>query len=150
MSLDGRGQRGYSMQIILNRRHFLTSITAAGAAGLVCKSTPAWAEPPPETATVRLPVFYKTSDCQLPEYIATELLRAEGFTDIQFLASGTGPDSTDWLAHGELDFDCPFLPAAIRSIESGAPIKLLAGMHSGCLELIADKSIGSVLQLKGS
>lgn len=137
------------MQSIQNRRRFLTSLTAAGAAGLVGRSTPSWAEPPPETATVRLPVFYKISDCQLPEYIATELLRAEGFTDIQFVASGTGPDSPDWLAHGELDFDWPFLPAAIRSIDSGAPIKVLAGMHSGCLELIADKSIRSVLQLKG-
>src|SRR5438128_1835210 len=117
------------MQTIHNRRRFLTSLTAVGAAGLVGMSTPSWAEPPPEVTTVRLPVFYKVSDCQLPEYISTEMLRAEGFTDIQFVASGTGPDSLDWLAHGELDFDFPFLPAAIRSIDSGVPIKILAGMH---------------------
>ena len=65
------------MQSIQSRRRFLTSLTAAGTAGLFCRSTPSLAEPLPETATVRLPVFYKISDCQLPEYISTELLRAE-------------------------------------------------------------------------
>ena len=35
---------------------------------------------------VRLPVFAKVSDCQTPMYAAIELLRAEGFTDIQFVS----------------------------------------------------------------
>ncbi len=43
------------MQIIQNRRHFLAGAAAAGAAGLMGASTPAWAEPPPETTSVRLP-----------------------------------------------------------------------------------------------
>ena len=43
------------MQIIQNRRRFLAGVAAAGAAGLIGVATPAWAEPPPETTTVRLP-----------------------------------------------------------------------------------------------
>jgi NitT/TauT family transport system substrate-binding protein len=84
-----------------------------------------------------------------PEYIATDLLHAEGFTDIQFVDSGTGPDSSDWLAHGEIDFDWNFPPAQLRAIASGASIKVLSGMHVGCNELIANNSIRSVADLKG-
>ena len=43
------------MQIMQSRRHFLTSLSLAGAAGLVGASKPLRAEPPPETTTVRLP-----------------------------------------------------------------------------------------------
>jgi NitT/TauT family transport system substrate-binding protein len=37
----------------------------------------------------------------------------------------------------------------ITSIEAGVPIKVLAGLHSGCLELIANDTIHSVADLKG-
>ena len=43
------------MQIIQSRRRFLAGLTAAGGAGLIGASTPAWAEPRPETTSVRLP-----------------------------------------------------------------------------------------------
>jgi NitT/TauT family transport system substrate-binding protein len=135
------------MQIIQNRRHFLAGLSAAVAS--LAATSSASADPPPETPSVRLPVFYKVSDCQSPLYISEELLRAEGFTDIQFVASGTGPDSADWQAHGELDFDWNFPPALIRSIGNGVPITVLAGMHTGCLELFANDSIRSVKDLKG-
>ena len=54
------------MQIIQNRRTFLAGLSAAGAAGLIGTSKPAWAEPPPETTKVRFPVFFNVSDCQAP------------------------------------------------------------------------------------
>ena len=43
------------MQIIQNRRSFLAGAASAGAAGLLGTTTPARAEPPPETTTIRLP-----------------------------------------------------------------------------------------------
>ncbi len=51
------------MQIIQNRRHFLAGLTAAGAAGLIGISKPAWAEPPPETTSVRLPRYIGGAYC---------------------------------------------------------------------------------------
>ncbi|GLS21997.1 ABC transporter substrate-binding protein [Labrys miyagiensis] len=137
------------MHIIQNRRRFLTGFAAASAAGLLGPATSARAEPRPETTRVRLPIFFKTSDCQAPEFIAEELLRAEGFTDVRFVAAGTGPDSSDWIAHGEIDFDWNFPPALISQVYGGVPIKILAGLHAGCLELFANESIRSIMDLKG-
>ena len=37
----------------------------------------------------------------------------------------------------------------IRTIEAGAPIKVLTGVHFGCFELIANDSINSIMDLKG-
>jgi NitT/TauT family transport system substrate-binding protein len=137
------------MQIIQSRRHFLAGTAAVGAAGFIGTSTEAWAEPPPETTKVRFPVFINVSDCQAPMYVSEALLKAEGFTHVSFVSSGTGPDSSDWIAHDEVDFDWNFPPAHVRLIANGVPIKVLAGMHVGCLELIANDRVQSVLDLKG-
>ena len=37
----------------------------------------------------------------------------------------------------------------IRSIDKGVPIKVLSGLHVGCLELIANDSVQSIADLKG-
>src|SRR5262245_37202466 len=137
------------MPIIQSRRRFLASASLASAAGLIGAPKSLRAEPPPETTSVRLPVYYNVSDCQAPEYVADELLRAEGFTDIQLVDSGTGSDSADWLAKGELDFDWNYPTTHARSIEAGAAITVLAGLHTGCLELIARDGINDVADLKG-
>ncbi|MER9865490.1 ABC transporter substrate-binding protein, partial [Mesorhizobium sp. M0185] len=42
-----------------------------------------------------------------------------------------------------------FPPNHIASIDAGVPIKVLTGLHSGCLELIAKESIRSVTDLRG-
>ena len=51
------------MQIIQNRRRFLAGAAAAGAAGLIGTTTPARAEPPPETTSVRLPRWIDGAYC---------------------------------------------------------------------------------------
>src|SRR5262245_32579371 len=116
------------MHIVQNRRTFLAGAAAMGLLG----TSPAQAEPPPETTRVRLPAFPKISDCMTPLYIAEDLLRAEGFTDIVLVSNGTGPDSSDWIEHGELDFDWNYPPAHIRSVAKGVPITVIAGLHTGC------------------
>ena len=65
------------MQIIQNRRRFLAGAAAAGAAGLLGTATPARAEPPPETTSVRLPRWINSAYCWAGLYLAGELLRAE-------------------------------------------------------------------------
>ena len=37
----------------------------------------------------------------------------------------------------------------IASIDAGVPIKVLTGLHTGCLELIANESIRSFTDLRG-
>jgi NitT/TauT family transport system substrate-binding protein len=63
------------------RRRFLTTLSLAGAGGFVRGPPLQAAEGALETTTVRLmkhPVI-----CIAPQYVAEELLRAEGFTDIR-------------------------------------------------------------------
>lgn len=136
------------MQIIQNRRGFLAGAAAAGAAGFLGATARAQAEAPPETTSVRLPAFPKVSDCMTPIYISQNLLRAEGFTDVTLVTKGTGPDSSDWIEHGELDFDWNYPPAHIRSIAKGVPITVLSGLHVGCLELIANDRVRIIPDLK--
>lgn len=137
------------MQIIQTRRHFLAVATAASISGLLGATMPGRTEQQPETTRVRLPAFPKVSDCMTPIYIAQDLLRAEGFTEIILVTEGTGPDSSDWIEHNELDFDWNYPPAHIRSIAKGVPITVLSGLHVGCLELIANDRVRNIPDLKG-
>ena len=62
-----------------SRRHFLTTAAAVAAAGLVGTPRALAREGAPETNSVALA---KTPAlCTAPQFIAEELLRAEGFTD---------------------------------------------------------------------
>lgn len=134
------------MALLQNRRDFSATVSLAGVAALL-SSVPALAdEAPPETTAVRLPNV--GADCAAADYIAGELLRAEGFTDVRYV-KGVG-DSSEWIARGELvDFDFNFPPHHIISIDAGVPLTVLAGIHSGCLELFAHAGIRSVKDLKG-
>ncbi|MFI0848979.1 ABC transporter substrate-binding protein [Mesorhizobium sp. IMUNJ 23232] len=137
------------MQIIQSRRTFLTGLTAAGAAGLVGAATQARAEPPPEVTRIRTSVFRKVSDCQTPFYAAEDLLRNEGFTEIEFIEPANDAESLRMLPDGVIDFDWWFAPELVRMIDRGTPLAILAGMHTGCLELLANQDVGSVKALQG-
>src|SRR5215204_6255095 len=85
-----------------SRREFLTRLGLAGSALLLeLQSDVFAADPPPETTRIRIPQIPST--CRSPEWVAEELLRAEGFTDIQYIpVPGTqGVERT--LASGETD-----------------------------------------------
>jgi NitT/TauT family transport system substrate-binding protein len=130
------------MQIVQSRRRFLASASLAGAAGLVGLPRSPHAEPPPETTTIRLEKIFGAI-CQAPEFVAGELLRAEGFTDVRYV------EGDSLLERGELDFDVSFAPMHVAAIDAGLPITVLAGLHSGCFELFANESVHSVMDLRG-
>ena len=137
------------MQVVQNRRSFLAGFSAAGAASLIGRTTLAWAEPPLETTTVRLPRWVGGSYCWAGAYIAGELMRADGLTDVRYIKGDKSVDQSEWIARGETDFSVNFPPNQISSIDAGVPIKVLTGLHSGCLELIAKESIRSVPDMRG-
>src|SRR5262252_262487 len=119
--------------LIQSRRRFLTNAAFAGAAGL--GGVGAWgktlaAEGTLETTTVRMPGANVI--CIAPSFVAEELLRAEGFTDIRYV-SGTG--NMEPLARGEVDFDLNVGWASLPAIDAGAPITILAGVMVGCYQL---------------
>lgn len=134
------------MPIIQNRRRVLAGLSAM-AAGLIAPT--AKAEPPPETTTVRLPKWEGGAYCWAGEYMAGELLRAEGFTDVRYAQGDPKVDQSVWIAQGETDFSVNYPPLQVSSIDAGWPIKVLSGLHSGCLELIANERIHSIADLRG-
>src|ERR1041385_7123857 len=135
------------MQMIQNRRSFIAGL-AAGAAGLVAAPSPGLAESSPETTSVRLG-RQSSTDCWASLYLAGELLRADGMPDVQYVEGDTKVDNTEWLTAGVTDFDFNMPSMHIRSIEAGAPIKILTGVHTGCWELRANEAVKSVAELKG-
>jgi NitT/TauT family transport system substrate-binding protein len=133
------------MRLAQTRRQFLTSATLAGAAGLVRGSRTLALEERLETITVR---FAKNPGiCVAPQYIAEELLRAEGFTDIRYVDGP--PGATEPLARGKVDFDTNYASNYVRAIDAGEQITLLAGVMVGCFELFGNEDIRSITDLKG-
>jgi NitT/TauT family transport system substrate-binding protein len=131
-----------------SRRHFLARASAAGIAALGgLDSRVARADAPPETSKVR--IVHVPAVCFAPQYLAEELLRLEGFTDIEYLSLGTrsGPIA---LADGRADIT--MWPAAefIPHLDAARPIVLLAGVHGGCWELFGNERVRSIRDLKGN
>jgi NitT/TauT family transport system substrate-binding protein len=142
------------MPLVQPRRRFLANVVLAGAAGFGGLGAASLgrggkslaAEPPPETTTIR---FDKAAGiCIAPLYAAAELLRAEGFTDVRYVTTETGREGRN-IENGEVDFAVHFAGPFIMTMDSGGPIKVLAGLHSGCFELFGNESIRSIADLKG-
>ena len=69
--------------------------------------------------------------------------------DVQYVQGDTKVDNTEWLTAGVTDFDFNMPSMHIRTIESGAAIKILTGVHTGCWELRANESVAGIADLKG-
>jgi NitT/TauT family transport system substrate-binding protein len=133
-----------------SRRETLKGLSAL-TLGLGMIGTRAMAtESPPETTHVRLAKF--PSVCQAPVYVAEELLRAEGFTDISYvegIVPGAGPGSVQILSEGRVDMAVNFAAPLAMAIDRGAEITVLGGVHPGCFELFTTPGVRSIKDLKG-
>jgi len=134
------------MQTLHNRRDFLASASLAGVASLLGRGESFAQEAPPETTTIRL--ARNAGICIAPQYVADELLRAEGFTDIQHVVRPPALLSAA-IGRGELDMTLHFVGQLITGVDAGERITLLAGVHAGCFELFANDSVRSIRDLKG-
>jgi NitT/TauT family transport system substrate-binding protein len=130
------------MRILQNRRHFLAGASLAAAAGILGNRTLLAAEGPPETTTIRL--RKSSAICLAPRYLASDLLRAEGFTDIRYISDLP----FDAVARGEVDFELQTAAWVVSQLDAGKPITALAGVHPGCYELFAHEPIRTISDLK--
>jgi NitT/TauT family transport system substrate-binding protein len=132
-----------------SRRQFLERLTLAGTAGLFSMGPEAAAaEPPPETTRLRLYKF--PGICLAPQYMAEALLRAEGFTEVEYLAFPEGAKGVyDRVGSGAVDITQWYLAPFIVAADKKAPILFLSGVHVGCQELVATGRIRSISDLKG-
>jgi NitT/TauT family transport system substrate-binding protein len=137
------------MPLMQSRRDFTVSLSAAGATSLIDGGLALADEGPPETTTIRL--RRDPSICLAPAYIAEDLLRAEGFTDIQYVPVPSGPVAAQAQAigRGEIDFALSDPATTVFRLDTGVPITVLAGVHIGCFELFAHETVRNVTDLKG-
>ena len=145
------------MSFVQTRRRLLTDLAFVGAAGLggvslssLSGSKSGAAELPPEITTIRLGKTPVT--CVAPQYIAAELLRIEGFTDIQYvgLEGDIGKRGIpEMIGRGHIDFSMTFAAPMLIPMDAGEPITALAGVHVGCFEVFAHEGIRSIADLKG-
>src|SRR5438067_6141911 len=115
------------------RRRFLASTAVASVAGLIRTSPVLAAESRLETTTVRL--VRDPTLCLAPQYIAEELLHADGIADVRYVEAISDAETSTILARGEADFSMDFASLYIAAIDAGTPITVLAGVHTGCVEL---------------
>jgi NitT/TauT family transport system substrate-binding protein len=135
----------------VNRREFAAATALAATAALlgVRDADRVDAEAPPETTRLRL--AWTGSTCQAPQYVAEDLLRAEGFTDVQYvnLAAAGGGGIAKRLGAGEVDLTQNFIRPLLLQLDAGDSIMPLAGGHVGCIELIGTDRVRAVRDLKG-
>ena len=131
------------MPVIQTRRRFLATLALAGTGGLGPVPRVQGAEGRLETNSVRLA---NSGLCIAPQYVAEELLRAEGFTDVRYI--DTPPIRVGKIARGEIDFSLDYASAFVSAIDAGEAITVLTGVHIGCQELFAREGIRTIADLK--
>ena len=131
-----------------SRRDFLSAAALTGAgAWFGWPSTSDAADPPLETTRIRL--LRNPAICFAPLYVAEELLRSEGFTDVQYVQGSGRLDDEKFLGTGGVDIAAGFAGRHIVAMDAGAPLVILSGLHIGCYEVFATERIRSIRDLKG-
>src|ERR1051326_9589471 len=134
------------MTITKSRRRFLAALAAAGAAPLLSVRPSLAADRPPETTAGRLTKL--AAVCLAPQYVAEEFLRAEGFTEINYVDTDAAHIGLA-IGRGEVDFSTANPVDFLQAIDTGASIVVLGGVHVGCYELFVRDGIHSITELKG-
>jgi NitT/TauT family transport system substrate-binding protein len=134
-----------------NRRDLLLAGACAASTAIlwspVTRLSAEGPNPRPETTTIRLaknPVI-----CIAPQYVVSDLLNAEGFTNVVYVQSDAGVEQTKAVGKGDIDFTLHFSGPLLLQVDRGLSITIVAGIHVGCFELFAREGIRSVADLKG-
>jgi len=131
-----------------SRREFLTNLGLAGTTALLgLERNAIAAEPRPETTKLKL--IQTPTMCLAAQFLAEDLLRDEGFTNVQYIKKPGAKFIETALASGEADINMHFNARLIMRVEAGDPIVILAGGHIGCFELFGTDRVRAVRDLKG-
>ena len=110
------------MQWAPSRRRVLATLSSATAAGLIGGARGMAQEAPPETTTVRLAKI--PGICIAPQYVAEELLRSEGFTNVQYVELSVNVYAG--FTTGTIDISMAFIVPYIIQLDAGLPLVLLS------------------------
>lgn len=131
-----------------SRREFVQGLAVGATAGVLgMPPEEAAAEPPPETKTLR--VLEIPALCWAPQYVMEELLRAEGFSRVQYVKREIGPEIFQPLGSGQADISMGIAGPVMMRIDAGDPLVIIAGVHAGCYELFATTRVRTISDLRG-
>jgi len=133
-----------------DRREFVKGVTAlTGSVGLLALDMrSAAAEPPPEITKIRL--VLNAAICLAPQYLAEEILRLEGFSQVEYVPHAEGDVAPHMvLAAGRADITMDSATVLVPELDGGRPIVVLAGIHGGCYELFGNEHVRAIRDLKG-
>jgi NitT/TauT family transport system substrate-binding protein len=137
--------------MFLTRRDLLlagaATTTTAGLVGSDQRWRARAQEAPPETTTVKL--TKRVGLCIAPELVVDDLLAAEGITQVDRVATDSGPLLIEAITSGQIDFAMHFCGPLVLELDRGRKVTMLAGVHVGCFELFAKDGIDRVSDLKG-
>jgi NitT/TauT family transport system substrate-binding protein len=126
----------------------MRGLTATGAVRVLRLPTRAIAADAP-LETTKLTLHHSASLCQAPLYVAEELLRSEGFTEVKYMTLDESGGFYKALGSGAVDIGNDFATVALTELDKGTPIVILGGLHVGCFQLIGSDRIRAVRDLKG-
>src|SRR4051794_27951096 len=117
----------------------------AGCANQVAPFFPGLVGGGPETNTIRIPSGFAT--CIAPEFLAGDLLRADGFDvkEVRFESDDIFPA----LSAGDIHIAMQTSAITVTRADTNNAFVHLAGIHVGCFELFASAGIRSVTDLRG-
>jgi NitT/TauT family transport system substrate-binding protein len=101
----------------------------------------------PEVTRIRIP--QSASLCQAPLLLAQDALRAEGFTEIEYVKVGAGVSGSTAVAAGDADIGLAFAGPGLLHVDAGDPVVFLGAHHLGCFEVFGTSRIRAVRDLKG-
>jgi NitT/TauT family transport system substrate-binding protein len=129
-----------------SRRELLAGTSMLGAATVLGLPRTAAAEPPPEIQKIRL--VHAPAICLAPQYLAEELLRLEGFSEVEYVDTPF-TKTLSLLEDGRADITMGAAPDVVAALDMGRGVLPLAGIHAGCYELLVNGRIAAIKDLKG-
>src|SRR3984957_13338383 len=104
------------MQSRHSRRRLLAALSSAAGVSLIGGVNVFGQQTALETTRIRL--SKSAAICVAPQYVADDLLRAEGFTDVEYVLRPPAA-LAEALGRGEVDLAMHFSPPCIVAIDAG-------------------------------
>jgi NitT/TauT family transport system substrate-binding protein len=129
------------------RRQFLVRAATLSMGGLLgTHSVSSDARPALDTTKVRF--VRSPAICLAPQFLAEELLRGDGFTDVEYLPLGTRT-VPNVIAEGKADISMWDAPGLMPALDKGRSLVVISGVQAGCYELVANERVHAIRDLKG-
>ncbi len=138
----------------VTRREFLKASCTLGAASILPFAKSAAAKQSPEVTRVRM--GHLRAICTAPLYLAEDMLRLEGFSQVEYTEMSAAVGAADYLSPsgvilaGKADFSVETAAVLIPQLEAGQEkLVVLGGLHAGCYELFGSEHVRTMLDLRG-